>query len=396
MKKVFSAILFIGSAVACQDMSTADCGVGCPDVQDIYAELETVDSKTGVDGNNNVLWDHDDQLVAFMKTTLPERYEIRPESAGTASGSFSKVETCQPDNGVIGSMELDNNVILYPYSDDAVCCKADDGSPEISYLLSVHIPEVQEYRISSFADASFPMVAVSDDNIFAFKNICGAVKFQIKGSVMLRSITLTGSNGELISGDAHVTAYAGGGLPVISMDPSASCEVSLVCDDGVKLSAVEPTSFIISIPPTEFKDGMSVNITDMNGNEFVFKNRSANVVKRSRMLKMPVMELGTIGVTGVGLEMTAVDLVVGSRFVLKPVFVPQYPSNTAVRWDSSDESVAVVVAGEITALKSGTATITVTTEDGGYSATCEVTVKESGSKPDNGGLEGTEDEDLNI
>ena len=45
-------------------------------------------------------------------------------------------------------------------------------------------------------------------------------------------------------------------------------------------------------------------------------------------------------------------------------------------WKSSDAAVATVDAnGKVTAVKAGEATITVTTEDGGKTATCKVTVK---------------------
>ena len=53
---------------------------------------------------------------------------------------------------------------------------------------------------------------------------------------------------------------------------------------------------------------------------------------------------------------------------------PENASNKNVTWSSSDPSVVSVVNGYIVALKTGRATITVKTEDGGKTATCEVTV----------------------
>ena len=47
----------------------------------------------------------------------------------------------------------------------------------------------------------------------------------------------------------------------------------------------------------------------------------------------------------------------------------------------------------MTAVKSGTATITVITEDGNKTATCEIIVKQKNVEGD---IEGTEDEDWNI
>ena len=60
---------------------------------------------------------------------------------------------------------------------------------------------------------------------------------------------------------------------------------------------------------------------------------------------------------------------------LIPVFTPANATNKNVTWESDDEDVAAVSdAGVVTAIAAGTANITVTTEDGGKTATCVVTV----------------------
>ena len=69
----------------------------------------------------------------------------------------------------------------------------------------------------------------------------------------------------------------------------------------------------------------------------------------------------------------------GSTTTLTPTFTPSDASYKSVTWSSSDESVATVAAdGTVTAIDNGTATITVITEDGGYTANCSVTVNTSG------------------
>lgn len=84
----------------------------------------------------------------------------------------------------------------------------------------------------------------------------------------------------------------------------------------------------------------------------------------------------TAPVTGVSLDQTSVTLDKDTTCQLTPVFVPENASNKNVTWSSSDETVATVSdTGLVTALKfGGEATITVTTEDGGYTATCAVKV----------------------
>ncbi len=75
----------------------------------------------------------------------------------------------------------------------------------------------------------------------------------------------------------------------------------------------------------------------------------------------------------------------GSTKTLKPldsiqleaVVLPANATNKAVTWSSSDPSVATVNQnGVVTAVKAGSVTITVTTKDGGYSASWPITVEE--------------------
>ncbi len=66
----------------------------------------------------------------------------------------------------------------------------------------------------------------------------------------------------------------------------------------------------------------------------------------------------------------------GEADTLKAVLNPSKPSNPDVKWKSSKKSVAAVSkTGKITPKKTGTANITVTTDDGGLTATCKVSVK---------------------
>lgn len=80
-------------------------------------------------------------------------------------------------------------------------------------------------------------------------------------------------------------------------------------------------------------------------------------------------------VTGVSLDATAKTLAVGESFALKATVKPADADNKKVSWSSSDATIASVDKdGNVKALKAGTCKITVTTEDGGYTATCDITV----------------------
>ena len=83
-----------------------------------------------------------------------------------------------------------------------------------------------------------------------------------------------------------------------------------------------------------------------------------------------------VTVTDVSLDKAACTIhTIDSTFTLTPTILPSDATNKAVSWKSSNTSVATVDAnGKVTAVGNGAATITVTTDDQGKKATCEITV----------------------
>ena len=85
-----------------------------------------------------------------------------------------------------------------------------------------------------------------------------------------------------------------------------------------------------------------------------------------------------VKVTGVKLDKTSLELKAGESAVLTATVSPDNATNQSVTWKSSDTKVATVDEdGKVTAVAAGTATITVTTADGGKTASCKVTVTAS-------------------
>ena len=83
----------------------------------------------------------------------------------------------------------------------------------------------------------------------------------------------------------------------------------------------------------------------------------------------------TVHVDGVELVPDTLQMKPGEAATLTATVKPNNADNQKVTWTSSHPSVVSVDAnGDITALESGTSTITVTTDEGGYTATCVVTV----------------------
>lgn len=79
-------------------------------------------------------------------------------------------------------------------------------------------------------------------------------------------------------------------------------------------------------------------------------------------------------VTGISLDVATLDLTASDAYEITAVITPADASNQNIIWTSSDNSVAVVDNGDVTAFSQGSAVITATTEDGSFAASCTVIV----------------------
>ncbi len=81
-----------------------------------------------------------------------------------------------------------------------------------------------------------------------------------------------------------------------------------------------------------------------------------------------------IPVTGISLDKSSATLTTGGTVKLSAALTPSTASETGVIWRSSNESIATASDGAVTGVAPGTATITAKSADGGYTATCNVSV----------------------
>lgn len=78
--------------------------------------------------------------------------------------------------------------------------------------------------------------------------------------------------------------------------------------------------------------------------------------------------------TGVTLDKTTLSLVAGGSDTLVATILPDTAIEKNVTWSSSNENIATVVDGTVTAVAQGSADITVTTVDGSFTAVCKVNI----------------------
>ena len=173
-----------------------------------------------------------------------------------------------------------------------------------------------------------------------------------------------------------------GGVKIDTEKLSLSAE-SHVCNLTVRsgekwtVSSTPDWLKVQSISDSRFKWDVSLSVSE--NNEY---NRSGQLTLQSKSSTavLTVEQAGRKGsfvpLTAVALSETSIEITEGETQQLKPVFTPENASNQNVTWKSSSTAVATVSStGLVTAVQEGTATITVTTEEGAKTATCQVTVK---------------------
>ena len=125
-------------------------------------------------------------------------------------------------------------------------------------------------------------------------------------------------------------------------------------------------------------DNESVATVDQNGRVTAVAQGGATITAavdgKSAKCSVTVNAAAPVPVTSVSLDKTSLGLTEGDTETLTATVEPSDATNKNVTWSTSDASIATVTDGVVTAVAPGTATITVTTEDGNKTATCAVTV----------------------
>lgn len=247
---------------------------------DFVAETEASGTKTLLGEDWNIYWKQGDQMTIFEGGTYNMQYQVTDDSDGKSNAALNQVLI----PGFVASTEISANVAYYPYS---AALSVVQGASCFT-IGNVNLPAVQNYALNSFGNGSFAMVAVTSnalDKVLRFRNLLGGVKLQLKGTKVVKSISITGNNGEVLCGGATVTA-AFNAYPTIAMSPEGGKSVTLNCGEGVLLNESTATNFFIALPPMTFSEGFSVVVTFTDNHALLFKTTGAKVINRSAVLKM--------------------------------------------------------------------------------------------------------------
>lgn len=178
MKKLFNLIpIIVLALVGCQNIELMpDSDVLQKSEFSAQVEVFDVQTKTSLGQNRMVVWSENDQIAIFQGSSLADKFQVKASSVGNSNGVF-------------------------------------------------------------------PMVAVTSgvrDHKLNFKNMFGVLKLQLKGDRVVKSISVTGRNNEVLAGNATISAYLDGSVSM-STDARATYGLSVRCaqDRDVEVNVVK-------------------------------------------------------------------------------------------------------------------------------------------------------------
>ena len=113
---------------------------------------------------------------------------------------------------------------------------------------------------------------------------------------------------------------------------------------------------------------------DINAIKFVGNSTSNQIGIKSLDLVLVKPSSVVIPVTSFSVSPATKSILVNDDFTIGATILPTDATNKKIIWVSSNEEVATVADGVVTAISAGKATITATVKDTAFSATCTVTV----------------------
>ena len=200
----------------------------------------------------------------------------------------------------------------------------------------------------------------------------GTVSGQLKNGTTVTTPSITGQpqNKKVTAGETaefSVTATAGSETPTYQWQQST--------DSGSNWTNIESA--------TSAKYTTEAITTSMSGYQYrcVVKSASGvSVISQAATLTVQAKP-APVSVTGVSLDKATLELYTGDTATLTATVQPSNATNQNVTWQSDNANVATVEGGTVTAVGAGETDITVTTEDGGKTATCTVTVEKPYTPP---------------
>lgn len=318
----------------------------------LIVEVEPSDAR-----NKNVTWKSSDESVV----RIDEDGNVKAVSNGTAvitvtteEGGFEAVcrVVVSDDIVKVTSLKLDKDEITVAVEDTVKVGATVEPSEATNKGL---IWESEDEEIATVSSTGIIRGKKEGKTTIVVRTKDGNYREEIKVTVKkveVENVIISGDSTLKVGGTTTLTAK-------ITPSNAANKEVTWKSSDTA-IATVDSNGKV-----TGKKEGnVTITVTTKEGDK-----------KATHKMKI----VKPVPVTGIELSKTSLELQVGESATLSVKVLPSNADNSKYTWKNSDSSVAKIEGGKVTAKKEGTTTITVTSDDGKFTATCKVTVKEKAS-----------------
>ena len=345
-----------------------------------------------------------DKTATCTVTVLPKEIKVTGVSLDKASVSLVEKETIQL-TATVSPSDATNKEVTWSSNNTSVATVSSTGlvTAKSAGAATVTVKttdglKTAECKVTVRA-ASIPVTGVRIRSSVSMK---GGDTEQLYASIepsnaTNKSVTWSSSNSSVVSVNSE---------GVVTANALGKAVITVTTVDGAKTATctvqVDPSYFIadgisLSIGQTDNLNNYSSGYSGWTSSNSTVATVSSNGVVTARSAGTTTIEgskinnthiirfsitvlASTVAVTGVSLDVTGFGLDVGRSWAPSATVYPTNATNKSLTWSSSNTSVATVSSsGVVTAKSAGTATITVKTVDGGYTARCTVTVTGSSS-----------------
>ncbi|MBM6777602.1 Ig-like domain-containing protein [Collinsella tanakaei] len=327
--------------------------------------------------------------VSLDRTSLSlgkgESYTLKATIAPT--DAENKEVIWKSTDSSIARVDSNGNVTAVASGKVTITATTDDGGKTASCTVTVKGPAVTGVSLDKTT------LSLGKGESYTLKATVAPADAENKKVTWTSSdtkVATVDSNGKVTAvapGSATITVTAEGGGKTATCAVSVAGAVSGVTLDKTSLSLDKGESYTLkaTVTPADAENkkvtwrssDTKVATVDANGKVTAVAPGSATIIVTTEDgNKTATCAVSVAGaVSGVTLNKTELALKVDESVVLKATVLPENALNKKVTWKSSDTKVATVDAnGKVAAVAPGTATITVTTEDGNKTATCMVKV----------------------
>ena len=241
----------------------------------IYIDFDE-QTRVELDSEKKTIWSENDKVVR-IGTRISEVWKYTGLT-GEDTDRFDFFEELQNNNN---HDHAGNYYVMYPYDNYVGISYAPDG-PELLHKINA----TQQYTPNTYDPTSNVMLGSSDNGeIFSISNLVGYVHIPIKGDKSVSKIVLTGNNNEILAGNRSVALLD---FNTTSWMDNTSKSITLNCNKGVQLSETA-TEFYITVVPTIFSKGFSLEIFYTNNTNERFNLSNKTTVERNRILRLNVI-----------------------------------------------------------------------------------------------------------